>query len=166
VRCVIPHQPGRTFSVVTNAARVVDVGTIFSVSVENGDGGPRTVVHVEEGEVLVQFAGGERRLTAAHSWTSSSAPSAPAALAEPVDAVAEEPPLVPGARRDLVKRRPETLESETKLLRSGLASEQKGDLHGAIKAFQTLVTRYPESQLAPDAKAALSRVKGRLESSK
>jgi hypothetical protein len=166
VRCVIPHQPGRTFSVVTSAARVVDVGTTFSVSVENGEVGPRTVVHVEEGEVLVQSAGGESRLTATQSWTSASEPSKPAAVAEPIDVVTEESPSAPGPRHEPVKRRRETLEIETNLLRSGLASEQKGDLRGAITAFQTLVARYPESQLAPDAKAALSRVKGRLESSK
>ena len=68
--------------------------------------------------------------------------------------------------RELVMRRPETLAAETKLLRSGLASEQKGDLQGAVIAFRTLVARYPESQLASDARAALERVKGRLESSK
>ena len=48
----------------------------------------------------------------------------------------------------------------------GLASEQKGDFQAAAAAFQTLVTRYPDSQLAVDAKAALQRVKGRLESPK
>jgi outer membrane protein assembly factor BamD (BamD/ComL family) len=68
--------------------------------------------------------------------------------------------------REPVKRHPETLAAETKLLRSGLASEQKGDLKSAVTAFETLTSRYPDSQLAPDAKAALARVKGRLESSK
>lgn len=169
VRCVIPHQPGRTFSVLTSVARVVDIGTIFSVSVEPTDAGPKTVVHVEEGEVLVQFAGGQQRLTASQSWTSASEASPPAVVAAPapVEAASEEPaPVVPGPRREPGKRRPETLETETKLLRSGLASEQKGDLQAAAVAFQTLVTRYPESQLAVDAKAALLRVKGRLESPK
>jgi hypothetical protein len=166
VRCVIEHQPGRTFSVVTRAARVIDVGTTFSVSVDNADGGPRTFVHVEEGEVLVQFAGGESRITAAQSWTSESESSKPAAVAKPVSVTAAQPSSSPSPRRDLVKRRPETLEAETKLLRSGLASEQKGDLQAAVTAFETLVARYPESQLASDARAALSRVKGRLESSK
>jgi hypothetical protein len=166
VRCVIEHQPGRTFSVVTHAARVSDVGTIFSVSVDNAEGGPRTFVHVEEGEVLVQFAGGQSRITAAQSWMSQTESSKPAAAAKPVSAATAELSSNPGPRRDLVKRRPETLEAETKLLRSGLASEQKGDLQGAVTAFETLVARYPESQLASDARAALSRVKGRLESSK
>jgi ferric-dicitrate binding protein FerR (iron transport regulator) len=53
VRCVIKHQPGRTFSVVTSDVRVVDVGTTFSVSVDSAESKPRTFVHVEEGEVLV-----------------------------------------------------------------------------------------------------------------
>lgn len=166
VRCVIAHRPGRTFSVVTDAARVLDVGTTFSVSVDNGEGGPRTFVHVEEGEVLVQFAGGERRVSAAQSWMSPSEPSNTAAVAKPIGAPVPEPSTVSGRRRDLVKRPPQTLEAETKLLRSGLASEQKGDLQSAVTAFETLVARYPESQLAPDARAALSRVKTRLESSK
>jgi hypothetical protein len=166
VRCVIAHQPGRTFSVVTAAARVIDVGTIFSVSVDNGEGGPRTFVHVEEGEVLVQFAGGESRITAAQTWTSATESSKTAAVAQPPSVPAAEPSSAPGRRRDLVKRRYQTLDAETELLRSGLAREQKGDLRGAVTAFETLVTRYPESQLASDARAALSRVKGRLESSK
>jgi len=37
---------------------------------------------------------------------------------------------------------------------------------GAVNAFETLLAEYPDSQLAPDAKAALARVQGRLESSK
>ncbi len=169
VRCVIPHDPGRTFSVVTSVARIIDVGTIFSVSVEDTNAGPKTVVHVEEGEVLVQFAGGERRLTASQSWSSGTEPSQPVAKAAPPTATEPLPPVaieIESPRREPVKRRPETLETETKLLRSGLASEQKGDLRAAAQAFQTLVTRYPESQLAVDAKAALARVKGRLESAK
>ncbi len=164
VRCVIPHQPGRTFTVVTAAARVIDVGTIFSVSVEQTATGPKTVVHVEDGEVLVQYPGGQSRLTASQSWASGSEPSKPIAAAAPADVAVEELPTTQSPRRDLVKHRPETLAAETKLLRSGLANERKGELGAAVTAFETLVTRYPDSQLAPDAKAALARVKGRLES--
>lgn len=165
VRCVIAHQPGRTFSVMTSVARVIDVGTTFSVSVENGESGPRTLVHVEEGEALVEFAGGESRLTAAQSWMSASETSSPA-VAKAVSVAAPEPSSIPGRRRDVVEHRPETLAAETRLLRSGLASERKGDLRAAVIAFQTLLARYPESQLASDARAALARVKGRLESPK
>ena len=166
VRCIIAHQPGRSFSVVTAAARVVDVGTTFSVGVEQTVAGAKTVVEVEEGEVLVQHAGEEHRLTRAQSWASDAAK--PAALPEPpvtIDSMEQEPSGSP-ARREPAKHHPETLAVETRLLRSGLASEQKGDLKGAAAAFERLMSHYPDSQLAPDAKAALARVKGRLESSK
>ena len=166
VRCIVAHQSGRTFSVVTPGARVVDVGTTFSVAVKPGDAGPKTVVEVEEGEVLVQHAGVERRLTRAQAWSSDTPKLA--RLPEPsagVDTLELEP-SAPPAHHVAGKHHPETLAVETKLLRSGLASEQKGDLRAAVTAFETLTSRYPDSQLAPDAKAALARVKGRLESSK
>ena len=166
VRCVIAHQPGRTFSVVTAAARVVDVGTTFSVGVEQTGAGPKTVVTVEEGEVLVQHAGEESRVTRAQTWASDAPKPAPLPEAPTAVSTLEQEPSAPPVHREPIKRHPETLPAETKLLRSGLASEQKGDLKGAVTAFETLTSRYPDSQLAPDAKAALARVKGRLESSK
>jgi hypothetical protein len=161
VRCVIPHRPGRQFSVVTADARVVDIGTIFSVTVQPSATGPRTLVQVEEGEVVVHHAGGQSRVTAAQSWTSRAPEPAPAAVTPPasVDEPSEVVPPKPAPRRPR-----ETLETETQLLRSALASEQKGDLQAARKTLESLVARYPESPLAPDAKAALSRVKRRLES--
>jgi hypothetical protein len=166
VRCVVPHRPGRTFTVVTNAARVIDIGTIFSVSVMPSEAGPTTVVHVEEGEVLVEFAGGRRYVRAAQSWTSAGEASLLAPAAAPADSTLAPTPVAPRPLREPVKRPTETLDAETKLLRSGLVSEQRGDFRAAAEAFQTLVARYPESQLAPDAKAALLRVRGRQGSSK
>jgi ferric-dicitrate binding protein FerR (iron transport regulator) len=165
VRCQVPHQPGRTFSIVTALARVVDVGTIFSVSVDASGSAPNTRVSVEEGEVLVQHAGQQSRLTAAQTWSSAGPPSQAATEPAPADVAVEDLPTA-SARREPVVHRRETLAAETKLLQSGLASEQKGDLVTAAKAFRTLASRYPESQLAPDAKAALARVKGRLENPK
>jgi hypothetical protein len=164
VRCVIPHRPGREFAVVTADARVVDIGTIFSVTVEPSPTGDTTLVHVEEGEVIVHHAGGQSRVTASQSWTSR--PPAPAPAASP-PASAEELPVEETPSKPTPPRRPrETLETETQLLRNALASEQKGDLPAARKALESLVQRYPESPLAPDAKAALARVKRRLESAK
>ena len=163
VRCVIPHRPGREFAVVTADARVVDVGTIFSVSVQPSPTGNKTLVQVEEGEVIVHHVGGQSRVTAAQSWSSRAPEPAPAA--SPPASADELPPAEPS--RPTPPRRPrETLETETQLLRNALASERKGDLPAARKALESLVARYPESPLAPDAQAALSRVKRRLESSK
>jgi ferric-dicitrate binding protein FerR (iron transport regulator) len=169
VRCVIPHQPGRTFTVVTADARVIDVGTVFSVAVKSTAAGPKTIVDVEEGEVLVEYAGGQRRLTASQSWSSrpftADESSAPAAADS---GRAQLLPAAPSAVRrgalpvPSAKRPRETLATETQLLRSGLAKEQKGDARGAAADFEALVSSYPDSLLAPDAKAALARVRGRL----
>lgn len=164
VRCVVAHDPSRTFSVVTADARVVDVGTTFSVRVEPVAGSSFTSVHVEEGEVQVEHAGRAERLRAGQSWSSrppAPAPIAPAAepavVASP--SVAVPPPPVP--RRAPPKSREDTLLLETQLLREGLAAERRGELVAAERAFETLTRRYPGSQLAPDAAAALARVKAR-----
>jgi ferric-dicitrate binding protein FerR (iron transport regulator) len=171
VRCVIPHEPGRIFSVVTANARVIDVGTVFSVSVEPSAGEPTTVVHVEEGEVLVEHAGRQSRLTASQSWSSAQPP--PKLIATPPVAASVAPPeetrpAPSPPRRDSApaKRPRQTLAAETELLRSGLAKEQRGDLRGARGDYEALVARYPDSPLALDAKGALARVRARLQSSK
>jgi TolA-binding protein len=55
-----------------------------------------------------------------------------------------------------------TLDDATSLLQLGIAKERKGDLRGAATAFESLLSKYPESPLAHDARAALSRVRGTL----
>jgi FecR protein len=166
VRCLVPHlAEGHTFSVVTPDARIIDRGTIFTVSVEGSGATARTVVRVEEGVVLVQHASGETRLTATQTWQSVHAVEQPAVVAAPAGGEsATRSPASVGARRgvDTPKQPRGTLDEETSLLRLGLANERKGDLRGAAVSFESLLSRYPESPLAPDARAALSRVKGRL----
>jgi ferric-dicitrate binding protein FerR (iron transport regulator) len=168
IRCVVPHlADGHSFSVVTPDARVVDRGTIFTVSVMGIGAAARTVVRVEEGTVVVQHASGETQLTATQSWGSSSPaaeqPTVVAPIAGSTESVARGPAAA-GARRtvDTPKQPKGTLGEETSLLQLGLANERKGDLRGAAVSFESLLSRYPESPLAPDARAALSRVKGSL----
>lgn len=162
VRCVIQHQPERTFEVVTPAARIIDVGTVFSVTVDPVSA--VTVVHVEEGTVQVLHAGAQTRLTAAQTWSSATEPT-PVVTPEP-EAAALEPEPAPSSHHEPARRRTPTLALETELLQSGLRSEQQGDLRAAESALKALVTRYPASPLAPDARAALARVRSRLESQK
>jgi TolA-binding protein len=64
------------------------------------------------------------------------------------------------------KRQRETLAAEAQLLQAGLASERRGDFQAAARSFEQLAARYPGSPLAPDARAALARVKNRLEAPK
>jgi len=168
IRCVVPHLvDGHTFSVVTPDARVVDRGTIFTVTVLEVGAAARTEVRVEEGMVVVQNASGETQLTATQSWGSSPPASEQPAVVAPIAGSTESVargPAATGARRgvDALKPPKGTLGEETSLLQLGLANERKGDLRGAAVSFESLLSRYPESPLAPDARAALSRVKGSL----
>jgi ferric-dicitrate binding protein FerR (iron transport regulator) len=172
VRCTIEHQPQRVFSVVTPDARVVDVGTVFTVNVKPASkaaAASETRVSVEQGEVLVKGTRGEEHLRASQSWSSAPPAAAPAASQAdqaPLDLAAEDSTDSPRSGSKPSKARPNTLAAETELLKSGLASEQRGDYRAAAQALDKLVKRYPSSPLAPDAKAAFSRVKGHLQSQK
>jgi hypothetical protein len=169
IRCVVPHlAEGHTFSVVTPDARVVDRGTIFTVSVAGAGASAKTVVRVEEGEVLVEHAAGETHLGATQSWgadlpaVEQTAPPAPIAGASES---AARSPAPAGARRAAETPKapnPGTLDDATSLLQLGIAKERKGDLRGAATSFESLLSKYPESPLAPDARAALSRVRSTL----
>jgi hypothetical protein len=167
IRCSVPRRTAaHAFEVVTPDATIVDLGTIFTVSIE----GPRnaTRVTVEEGEVLVQGASGATRLAAPGSWSSAdeaAPPAAPAATLRPSPSPAAMRPLSPSAVSRRARhpeateaRPPGTLEQEAQLLRSGLAAERQGHATAAVAAFSRLLQQYPASPLAPDARAALTRV--------
>jgi hypothetical protein len=169
IRCVIPHlTDGHTFSVVTPDAKVIDRGTIFTVTVEGSGPSAKTVVRVEEGEVLVQHASGETQLTASQSWGDTSPPAEQLAPAAPIAGSTESLARAPSSNG--VRRSPEaqkapsqgTLDEATSLLQAGIANERKGDLRGAATSFEALLSKYPDSPLAPFARAGLSRVKGNL----
>lgn len=173
LRCRVPHlAPKETFSVSTPDARVVVRGTVFSVEVVLDGARPKTTVRVEEGVVVVQHGSDEATLTASQAWTSpppaEGSPRPPSTtIAEPksTDETIPKERTLPGPS---LRRAPEpitaasgTLDQEMQLLRSGLASERKGDLAGAAASFELLLSRHPQSPLRPDALAALARVKAR-----
>ncbi|HEX9296570.1 MAG TPA: FecR domain-containing protein [Polyangiaceae bacterium] len=171
VRCHVPRlAPKQTFSVVTPDAQVVVHGTVFRVDVRHEGTASRTSVRVEEGEVVVRHATGEVTLRASESWTHDGMAEAGTA-SPPVDAEANqngEPPKASASPRTGGRRAPEisqpspgTLDQETRLLRSALAAERSGDFAGAAASLELLVSRYPQSPLLPDARAALARVRMR-----
>jgi hypothetical protein len=165
VRCTVAHRPAsRPFEVVTPEVTVVDLGTIFSVSVDPAT--QAATVSVEEGEVLLKHRDGETRLEAPGTWSSALqvvAVAAPAASAPP-SAQADLAPSPPSLEKQEPKvRRPTspagTLRDESRLLRLGLAAERQGHTTEAIARFEELLAHYPQSPLAPDARNALGRVK-------
>jgi hypothetical protein len=161
VLCRVPHLAEKeTFSVVTSDVRVVVHGTVFSVEV-SPEG--TITVRVDQGVVSVHHPRGDVTLVASQSWSSepTPAPAAPPPLSV-VQEGKEGPPKVsaPAARKAGEPAPPPgTLDEETRLLRSGLAAERSGDLESAAQSFDQLLKRFPQSPLAPDARAALARVR-------
>ena len=164
VRCSVPHRAKeRAFQVVTPDVTVLDLGTVFTVSID--DVAHVTRVSVEEGEVQVQHAAGQTRVRAPNSW--SSAPPAPSAespgnaasSASPSDAPSST--KTPSTAARVTSSKASTLAQEAQLLRQGLAAERQGRAAEAITSLNQLITSYPHSPLVPDARAALARVQAR-----
>jgi len=162
IRCTIPHRAAaRAFQVVTPDVTVVDLGTVFTVSIEAPNQATR--VSVEEGEVLVRHGSAESRVRAGGSWSSADAATPPAAAPPPEPAASVPSPSVsstaPSAKAaHSAKVTAETLAQEAQLLREGLAAERQGRAADARSALSQLLQKYPHSPLAPDARAALARV--------
>ena len=162
VRCKVPHlAPSATFSVVTSDVRVVVHGTVFSVEASREG---IVTVRVDEGVVSVHYATGDVTLTASQSWSNQRAPEPATPVLQPVakDPREASPKTLLSSPRKTGEPSASpsgTLDEETRLLRSGLAAERSGDLTGAAASFNQLLTRFPQSPLAPDARAALVRVR-------
>jgi hypothetical protein len=148
VRCVVPPLgPYRQFSVVTPDATVIVHGTVFSVQFDRDT--KQSCVAVEEGVVSVRHGTGKTWLEAGESW---GCPPSDAAAADEIPTTNE-----PSAPR----LQPGTLAAENALFRSAIAAERKGDDAQARAKLQKLLTKYPESPLAPEARATLARLKNK-----
>jgi hypothetical protein len=163
IRCAVPHDSAsQPFQVLTPDVTIVDLGTVFTVSIE----GPTrpTRVTVLEGEVLVRHASGETRVRAPGSWSSpmtvlEAPPTLASSEAAPIaSGAASSPGAKPSPR---APRRDVTLEEEAQLLRKGLAAERQGHLSEASSVLTLLLRKYPSSSLAREARAALQRVEAR-----
>lgn len=160
VRCHVPKlSSGQHFSVVTPDAEVVVHGTVFSVRA--GEDGKSTCVRVEEGLVGVTHKGETVNLGPGTSWGCGfgDVPSGVAASNADVKAVtpgelAVERPAPGGSN---VKLRG-TLEQENRLLKAALSAERSGSTERARTLFSDLLSRYPSSPLAPEARAGLARI--------
>jgi hypothetical protein len=173
IRCTVAHRPAsHPFHVVAADVTVIDLGTVFTVRID--DTTHATSVSVEEGEVLVKHRSGETRVKAPGTWSnvepsvalpSPPPPAPPLASASPpassrVTPPAEKHELGTGRAAPPPKALPAaTLGEESRLLRLGLAAERKGHAEEAVSLLEQFLSRYPNSPLAPDARDALRRVK-------
>jgi len=142
-----------TFAVVTREVHVEVRGAVFTVDT-SGEG--IITVRVDEGVVVVKAPAGDVTLTASQSWTNQRPATTP-----PRATQAAVPPSVSASPRLTGASPRGTLDKETGLLRAGLAAERSGDLTGATASLDRLLARFPQSPLAPDARAALARVRSR-----
>jgi TolA-binding protein len=114
--------------------------------------------------VLVRFAAGQVRVQAPGSWSSAEVPAQTVASALPPEPALSAPAPVastptPKAVHAAGNAMPAaTLAQEAQLLRQGLAAERQGHSAEAVSALSELLQKYPHSPLAPDARAALTRV--------
>jgi hypothetical protein len=158
IECRVPKlPPGQHFSVITPDATVVVHGTTFRVVVSDVGAALRTCVSVSEGVVTVNDGTSETRVEALQSWgcappkegSITPSPSSPG----PTPKTQDPPPSAEGQRPSRG-----TLKEENRLFQAGLAAEQKGDARKAAASFSLLLSRYPQSPLAADARTALDRV--------
>jgi hypothetical protein len=172
VRCTVARRDATySFRVVASDVTVVDLGTVFSVRID--DVARTTHVSVEQGAVMVHHASGQLRVEAPNVWTNA----VPSAVPLPVVDMPEPSSSKPRegsstAAKNAVSstvqsqlhraQRPRaTLEKEAQLLRQGLAAERQGQDSEAASALLQLISQYPDSPLAPDARAVLKRVEAR-----
>jgi TolA-binding protein len=143
-------------------------GTEFSVEVDTPEEGvTRTCVRVESGVVVVHHVAGQIELGAGKTWGCDP-------LADGISAgrAGDEQAHVPGrifGSRGAAPQRGRTSEGtvrgtlaeETRLLQTALAAERSGETTLAGERLRTLLRRFPDSPLAPDARQALGRVASR-----
>lgn len=153
IQCAVPKlHGGAKFSVETPNARIVVHGTRFTVRVDSMEAGvTRTCVRVTEGVVSVEQGTSVAMLQAGDEWGCGTAVST-ADGPRPAKATA------PGNRLRVPARAQGTLGEETTLLQTALAEERRGHRAAASVAAARLVARYPDSPLAPEARAVLDRL--------
>lgn len=162
---VPPLTHGAAFSVVTPQATVTVHGTAFVVEVaKSSDGSSHTCVRVSEGAIVVRHASGADTVLAGGTWGCHEAHPSNAALTAlaPAAKVSGSPATDPSPRRERSARsaatEASTLGTEAGLLQKALGAERAGDFDTAERTLATLLRLYPNSIVAPEARAALERV--------
>ena len=146
-------------SVETRDALVEVHGTQFSVRVvDEPPVAAFTEVAVREGRVLVRSGAHSRFLGAGESW--SSRVEAPA-VAPPAPAPEVTPPAHPAEKASARKRRPvppSELAAQNRLLEAAELAQKGGMLALALDRLDRLIARYPDAELADNARVQRFRV--------
>jgi len=155
---------GGRFIVATGDAEVEVKGTRFEVAVVPDPSAcatfARTQVMVQEGVVVVRFAGGEVRLPAGSVW-----PACPPPLPPPAhhahNRAQLQPALAPTVdRAEATAPAPDlsTLAEQNDLFAAALSARRRGDVVEAIHWLDRLIARYPKGQLIDSARSERQRL--------
>lgn len=164
VEVSVPHPGGpRVFSVDTPDSQVVVHGTEFSVRVEHDarTNAFATTVSVTRGSVFVSHAGEQRLLEIGTTWSSRASETTPPATAVPPRS---EPAPPPSARSKSARApvAPPSLAEQNRLFQAFLDARAAGDDAHAIRMLDELLTRFPDTPLADQARLARFRALQRL----
>lgn len=155
--------PGQSFAVETETAVVTVHGTAFSVSVvSEGRGKSHTCVELREGVITVDSGGQSQRLIAPALVGCELEPSRSSADAQR-EAPEEQEVLGPVPSKSdasfSAAKKQSSLAHEIRLLQQGLAAEQRHDRAAADRLYRVLLKQYPHSIVAPEARAAVERLR-------
>jgi TolA-binding protein len=156
---------GQRFIVETPDAEVEVRGTRFRLRVleqpQACGAGNLSRLEVSEGVVEVRAAGAVSRVSAGQSWPvdCGSAGQEPAKLVaespstapEPVSAASGKAPARPTPAAPATSTAQSGLTQQNDLFASGVALRRQGNVSGALRAYQELITQFPNSPLAENA---------------
>jgi hypothetical protein len=156
---------GEALAVETHDSLVEVRGTRFAVSVvERAPQGPFTRVDVSEGRVLIRLNDDVREIGAGQSWSSSDA-AAPPAPAHPEAAPEPQPARTPASAppakspaRGKSAAEPSDLAAQNRLLDAAELAKESRMPELAVERFERLIERYPDSELAQNARVARFRL--------
>jgi ferric-dicitrate binding protein FerR (iron transport regulator) len=161
---------GQRFIVTTPDAEIEVRGTRFRLSfLEHPDpcSGTFTRLEVTEGVVELRAARGVTTVSAGQHWPADCAEPAPSALEEPANPKPHSSTIAKPDAPPVSSERTPTPEQESALLPAndlfadGVARRRQGDVHGALRVYQELLRRFPDSALAENAMVERMRLLAR-----
>jgi TolA-binding protein len=150
---------GQRFIVTTPDAEIEVRGTRFRLNVlERGQAcgaGTRSRLDVSEGVVEVRAAGAFVSVKAGQHWPADCAVAADSSAEQSLGDRGENRATAPSTTDASAPRSApqpvSALTQQNDLFAEGVALRRQGDVHGALRAYQDVIARYPNSPLAENA---------------